>query len=99
VVAFASIVANWNSLEKAFVILVLSHPLMSNYVLRNLTHAKCNHWHMINSRLFILESISRSYPTSIYCIITSIVHSLNWTLNACLRGRYKITFVGCKSHV
>jgi hypothetical protein len=99
VVAFASIATNWNSFEKSLVTFVLSHPLMSNHVLHNLTHAKCNHWHTISSRLFILESTSRSYPTSIYCLITSIIHSLNWTLNACLRGLYKITFVSCKSHV
>lgn len=99
VVAFAWIVTNWNSLEKAFVILVLSHPLMSNHVLHNSTHAKCNHWHTISSRLFILKSTSRSYPTAIYCLITSIIHSSNWTLNACLKGLHKITFVGCKSLV
>ncbi len=27
----------------------------------------------------------------------NVIHVLNSTLNACLSGRYKITFVGCSS--
>jgi hypothetical protein len=53
--------------------------------------------HILGLRLLILKSTHGSCPLLICSLMIDVIHVLNSALNACLSGRYKITFAGCSS--
>jgi hypothetical protein len=80
--------------------IVFSHPLtIIICIVLISSHVECNHWYMCGFKLLILTSSSRSCPTSICCLITSIVQLLNWTSNECFKGHCRIISINCNSLV
>jgi hypothetical protein len=53
--------------------------------------------HILGLKLLILKSTHGSCPLLICSLMNNAIHVLNSTLNACLNGHYKITYVGCSS--
>jgi hypothetical protein len=82
------------------VVLVFSQPLaIIPSMPFTCVYVECNHPQIWGLKLLILKSMSGSFQSHICCLITFVVHLLKWTLNACFKGRWIMTFTSCNSLV
>ncbi len=84
----ASIVIGWNVGKKDLLMLILSHSLM---IIDFMAFTSIGQ--ILDFMLPILKSTIGSWPSSIQSLIVWQVHELKWTLNACLSGFCKMTFM------